>query len=216
LAATHPEWLVRGDDGAPLIGGRNWDHDQYVLDTTHPEAAEYLTEVYATLYGWGIDFYKIDFVYAGAMPGRRHEDLPQLEVYRRGIQLIRDAVRDSYLLGCGAPILPSVGLVDAMRVSPDTEPHVEPLDGDMSQPGSRPAAVTGRGRAFQHGRFWVNDPDCILARPSVEGRRTWCDHVRAWGGMRGSSDRILALDDWGLETTRELLATSPPDTFIRS
>jgi hypothetical protein len=35
--------------------------------------------------------------------------------------LVREVMGDeAFLLGCGAPILPSVGLVDAMRVSPDT------------------------------------------------------------------------------------------------
>ena len=44
--------------------------------------------------------------------------------YRSGIELIREAIgEDAYLLGCGAPLLPSSGLFDAMRVSPDTAPQ---------------------------------------------------------------------------------------------
>ena len=34
--------------------------------------------------------------------------------------------RARFCLGCGAPILLSVGMVDAMRVSPDTGPSYEP------------------------------------------------------------------------------------------
>ena len=71
----------------------------------------------------GIDYFKIDFVYAGALAGRRHQDLPPVEAYRRGLRLIREAIGpDAYLLGCGVPILPSIGLVDAMRVGPDIAP----------------------------------------------------------------------------------------------
>jgi hypothetical protein len=55
-----------------------------------------------------------------------------LTAYRRGLEIIRAATGpEGDLLGCGAPILPSVGLVDAMRVSPDTAPAYEPADGGL-------------------------------------------------------------------------------------
>jgi alpha-galactosidase len=66
------------------------------------------------------------------------------------------------------------------------------------------------GAGWQLGRFWVNDPDCLLARPEVERREVWAAHVERYGGLRGSSDGLRALDEWGLETTRRLLATVPP------
>jgi alpha-galactosidase len=128
------------------------------------------------------------------------------------LALIRSAIDDAYLLGCGAPILASVGLVDAMRVGPDTAAHVEPTDGDPSQPGQRFAIANGAARAWQHGRFWVNDPDCIIVRPGIEQREVWAAHVARYGGLRASSDRLRDLDAWGLATTRRLLASVPPPT----
>jgi alpha-galactosidase len=208
LYADHPEWLVQD-----ASAGHAWHQDLFALDVTHPGAAAHLRRVFLALHRLGIDFFKIDFLYAGALEGRRHEDVPPVEAYRRGVRLIRGTVGpQAYLLGCGAPILPSVGLVDAMRVSPDTGPGYEPLDGDLSQPSVRSAMVSGMGRAWQHGRFWVNDPDCLLARPGVERRRDWAAHIRRYGGLRGSSDRLRDLDRWGLQTTRELLTTVPPPT----
>ncbi len=215
VAAKHPDWLVGGPEG-PTDAGYNWNQDLYALDTTHPGARAYLAEVFGTFRAWGIDYFKIDFVYAGAMPGRRHEDVSPVAAYRSGVQLIRDSIGDSYLLGCGAPILPSVGLVDAMRISPDCAPYFEPKDGDMTQPSNRAAILTGVGRAFQQGRFWVNDPDCLIVRPAVERREEWAAHVERYGGLRASSDRLLDLDDWGLETTRRLLEVSPTEPFIAS
>ena len=136
-----------------------------------------------------------------------------LEAYRRGLRIVREAIGpDSYLLGCGAPILPSVGLVDAMRVSPDTGPNYEPWPPDLAFPSQRTAVLTGAARAWQHGRFWVNDPDCLLARPEVERREDWARHIARHGGLRGSSDRLRGLDAWGLETTRRLLSSVPPPT----
>ncbi|MFQ3561319.1 alpha-galactosidase [Streptomyces gramineus] len=206
LAETYPDWLVRDPDGGPLHAGRNWGHDLYVLDTTHPTAAAYLTEVFATLRAEGYDYFKTDFLYTGAMDGVRHSGADPLTAYRQGIALIREAIgADAYLLGCGAPMLPSLGLFDAMRVSPDTAPRRRPEADDYSQPGQDPAEFTGTGRQWQHGRLWVNDPDCLMARPAVETRARWAAHVEAVGGLVASSDRLLSLDPWGVDITRRLL-----------
>lgn len=136
--------------------------------------------------------------------------------YREGLRIIREASGDAYIVGCGAPILPSVGLVDAMRVSPDTAPEWEPPSGDLAHPGGRAAIISGEGRAFQHGRFWVNDADCLIVRPAVERRETVAAHVERLGGLRISSDRLADLDEWGLQTTRRLLSSVPADPFVGS
>lgn len=198
----HPEWLVGG-----ATAGWNWQAEQAVLDVTHPGAADYLRRVFTALCRMGIDYFKLDFLYAGALPGQRADrGVTPLMAYRHGLQLIRETVGpDAFLLGCGAPILPSIGLVDAMRVSPDTGPRYEPADGDLSKPSQLSAMLTGQARAWQNGKFWVNDPDCLIAQPQVEHREEWAAYVIGYGGLAASSDRILALDEWGLEVTRRLL-----------
>lgn len=119
LAHEHPEWLI----GEARVA-QNWDQDVFGIDLTHPGARRYLTEVFGTMRGLGIDYFKIDFLYGGALIGRRYADAAPLDAYRSGLELIRSAIgQDAYLLGCGAPMLPSVGLVDAMRSSPDCAPH---------------------------------------------------------------------------------------------
>ncbi|MQA83244.1 MAG: alpha-galactosidase [Streptosporangiales bacterium] len=212
LRAEHPDWLVGGGT-QPADAGRNWGQRLFALDVTHPDAAAYLHEVFAVLREQGFDYFKIDFIYGGAVPGHRHQDASALQAYAEGLRIIRDAIGDAYLLGCGAPLLPTVGLVDAMRVSPDTAPRYEPTRDEPSAPSQRAAELSGAARAYQHGRFWVNDPDCLLARPDVERRAEWAAHVERYGGLRASSDRLLSLDSWGLETTRRLLAEPPPTRF---
>ena len=203
----HPDWLVGG-----AYAGHMWNQELAVLDVTHPEAAGHLVNVFRTLAGMGISHFKLDYGYAGALAGRRHEDIDPIGAYRLGLELIRKgAGPDATLHGCGAPMLPSIGLVDIMRVSPDMAPTLLPRSGDISQPSQLGARLTGTAREFLHARWWVNDPDCIILRPEVEAREEWAAHIEATGGLRGSSDPVAALDEWGLETTRRLMVTTATD-----
>jgi alpha-galactosidase len=211
LAAEHPDWLISDADG-PVRANQNWDQDTFGLDPTHPGVQAYLAEVFGRFVALGFDYFKIDFLFAAALDGHRHSGLSPVAGYRQGLDGIRQAIGDAYLLGCGAPILPSVGKVDAMRISPDTAPHFEPEDGDLSRPSGRAAITTSRGRAWQHGRFWINDPDCLIVRPAVQNREALAACIAEVGGLRASSDRIADLDDWGLAKTRELLGSVPPAT----
>jgi alpha-galactosidase len=207
LAREHPDWLV-GD------AGRNWGQLLVGLDLTHPGVRELLADSLTSLVAMGVSYLKLDFLYGGAVPGPRHEEVTATDAYRSGLGLVRETVGpDVYLLGCGAPILPSVGLVDAMRVSPDTF-HEGGEDGSTGLRGLMPLAA----RAWQHGRFWTNDPDCLVARPSYALREEWATAVASYGGLRSCSDRVAELDDWGLETTRRLLeqpASSEPFDPVR-
>jgi len=88
-----------------------------------------------------------------------------------------------------------------MRVSPDTF-HEGGQDGSTGLRGLRPLAA----RAWQQGRLWVNDPDCVVARPSYSQRERWAEAAQTFGGLRSFSDRVAELDDWGLDAVRRLLA----------
>lgn len=191
LVRDHPEWIIEG------AAGHNWGQETRGVD---PERArEYLTEVFTMLRQAGFEYYKLDFLYAGA--------IDSVAAYRQGLAHIREVVGpEAYLLGCGAPILPSVGLVDGMRIGPDIAVAYEPRDGDDCHPSQRGAAANAKARAWQNGRLWANDTDCLIARPQVERREEWAATVERHGGLISISDRIAALDEWGLATTRRLLA----------
>ncbi|SDU67937.1 glycoside hydrolase family 36 protein [Jiangella alkaliphila] len=206
LAAEHPDWLLRHPHGGPLHAGHNWNQDLYSVDMSHPGAAEWIRTVFSTLAGWGIDYFKIDFIAAGAIPGLRHSGADPVTAYREGLALIRDSVGPSaHILGCGAPVLPSVGLVDSIRVSADTGHTFAPEDGDMCSPSQEAAILSADGRQFMNGVFFANDPDCLIVGPKIENRESWAAHVEKVGGAVVSSDRLVGLDEWGLETTRRLL-----------
>lgn len=203
LASEHPQWCVGS-------AGKNWGGPLAGLDMTHPMAREYLWAALRELRDAGFSFFKLDFLYSGAVPGRRHQDASGEDAYRSGLELVRDAVGpDAYLVGCGAPILPSVGAVDAMRVSPDTF-HEGQQDGSVGLRGE--AGV--RARTWQHGRFWANDADCLVVRPSYPLRAELAKLIEECGGMRSISDRLGDLDSWGLRAIRRSLDTAPGITPI--
>lgn len=198
VAREHPDWLV-GD------AGRNWGDDLRGLDLTHPGVRDYLARVFTDIRDLGIDYVKLDFLYSGAIPGARWDaEATPISAYRSGLELIRDVLGDdAFLLGCGAPILPSVGLVDAMRVSGDTF-HEGGEDGSQGLRGR----MSLEARSWQHRRFWVNDPDCVVARPEFLLRDEWAEVVLAAPGIRGFSDRIDGLDARGMQIVRDLLEES--------
>ncbi|WP_222848245.1 glycoside hydrolase family 36 protein [Cellulosimicrobium cellulans] len=200
VAREHPEWLV-GE------AGFNWGRTLLGLDLTHPGVRSFLAQEAERLRALGVTYVKADFLYAGAVPGERHDPtVSGTEAYRSGLRLLREALGpDVRLVGCGAPVLPSVGLVDAMRVSPDTF-HEGAEDGSAGLRGRAPLEA----RAWQHGRFWANDPDCAVLRPGFALREEWHRVVTRFGGLRSFSDRVADLDDWGLDAARRLLADVPP------
>lgn len=196
VAQQHPDWLT-----GPA--GYNWGDDLVGLDLTHPGVRDYLTEVFTGVRDLGMDYLKLDFLYAGAVPGRRCDAAATpIAAYRSGLALIREVMGpDAYLLGCGAPILPSVGLVDAMRVASDTF-HEGGEDGSDGLRGKEGV----QARSWQDGIWWTIDPDCLVARPSYALRDAWADVVLDAPGVRGFSDRLADLDAHGLNLVRDLLA----------
>lgn len=204
IVAEHPEWWI-----ADLIAPFGMEADTRVLDITHPGARDHLAATITRLTA-SARWLKLDFLYAGALDGKRHEDVDALAAYRDGLALIREAAGpDTFLVGCGSPVLASVGAgLDAIRTSPDTSDVYEPPGGDLTQPAGRSALETGRARAYLHHAALRVDLDCIITRPTAEHRGELADHIASLpGGLRVSGDPLPDLDQWGLETTRRLLSS---------
>ena len=64
-----------------------------------------------------------------------------------------------------------------MRVSPDIAPEYLPAGGDPCLPSLFGAARSTVARAWQHGQFWVTDPDCggCLKSPAAHPVRAAAD-----------------------------------------
>ncbi|MBN1451975.1 MAG: alpha-galactosidase [Anaerolineales bacterium] len=154
LYRQHRDWLLRDADGKPVSAGFNWGKPLYALDTTHPEVLAWLAALMKQVRAWGFDYLKLDFLYAGALPGKRHMDMPREAAYRQGLKAMREAMgADAYFLTCGAPILPSLGLCDAIRVGPDVagewESHRDAfLLYNPTTPGTKNAIRTTANRTW--------------------------------------------------------------------
>jgi len=163
LFAEHPDWMVQ-EDGRPKLCYRGWGKPIYALDTTHPEAKAWLHDTFSKLRKAGFAYLKIDFLFAAAMPGTRRKRVTPIQAYREGLGVVRRAAGRDFVLACGAPLLPSAGLVDGMRIGEDTAPYWKTKPSGFQGPNAYFALRNALFRQFMHRKFWLNDPDCLLLR----------------------------------------------------
>ncbi|HEU0168014.1 MAG TPA: glycoside hydrolase family 36 protein, partial [Chloroflexota bacterium] len=208
--AEHPDWVVRDDAGQPMVAVTNWEADNYALDTTQPEALAWVEHMVRTMReDWGYDYLKIDFIYAGALRGRRHEpNVSAIQAYRRGVEAIRRVAGDRFILGCGAPFLPSIGLVDGMRIGEDVAPYWRRPENSLG-PAMTNALHETLLHGWMHRRWWVNDPDCLMARAhdsqlTLAEVQAWAGVVALSGGMTLVSDDLSTLEPDRLELVGRL------------
>jgi alpha-galactosidase len=156
---------------------------------------------------WGCAYFKLDANFWGALHGGRFHDpaATRIEAYRRGMEAILRGAGDAFVLGCNAPMWPSLGLVHGMRVT-----------GDIHRFWKTFASVAAElfHRNWQHGRLWINDPDCLVLR-NLPGQEVSEDEysfhiatIAASGAMLLAGDDMTALPEARLNILRKLLPPS--------
>ncbi len=213
IFTEHPGWLIRDEKGkpAPLLEWKG--KSVYGLDASHPEVCQWLHEIFTVMsQEWGVELFKLDFLYFAAFSGKRHKRTwTGAQCYRKGLETIREAVGDRLILGCGAPLGPSIGLVDAMRVSGDVGAT---WYGELS---ALTAISNTLSRYFCHHRLWQNDPDCVIMRDvdtelSLQEVQTLASVVGLSGGIVSTSDDLERLSP----ERRELLMKLSPSYGINA
>ena len=165
LYRQHPNWLLRDEKQNLVSAGFNWGEHVYALDTSHPEVLDWLSTLMQKIRAWGYAYVKLDFLYAGALPGNRHTSISREQAYRQGLEAMRIALGDAYLLTCGAPIIPSLGLCDGIRIGPDVASHWNSYRDDVllsnfAIPGARNAIRTAVNRLWLKPLVHI-DPDVV-------------------------------------------------------
>jgi alpha-galactosidase len=177
-AKQHPDWLVKDKKGKPIVSGYFYDFYGHALDLTQPVVLEHVRTLLDTIAReWGYGFVKADFVYAGALPGVRQDPkMTRAQAFRKGLEAIRAGIGEqAFLLGCGCPFGPAVGIVDAMRIGPDTAPNWTPylwttkwatpiIKNEKSIGSLRNNIRHTLNLSTLHQRWWWNDPDCLMVR----------------------------------------------------
>ncbi len=177
-AQQHPEWLVKDNKGKPIVSGYFYDFYGHALDLTQPEVLEHVRSLlYTIARKWGYGFVKTDFVYAGALPGvRQNPKMTRAQAFRKGMEAVSSGIgEETFLLGCGCPFGPAVGIVDAMRIGPDTAPNWTPylwsvkwatpiIKSENSIGSLRNNIRHTINLSSLHQQWWWNDPDCLMVR----------------------------------------------------
>jgi alpha-galactosidase len=179
LKKNHPDWLLRKESGGLVNSGFAWNTFNSSLDLTNPHALQYASEVVHTVaHRWKFPYIKLDFLYAAVRPGKyKNDTMTRAQVLRMGLEKLREAAgKETLLLGCGLPLGSGIGIVSAMRIGPDVLENWYPKYFGISSifrdepymPAARNSIQNILTRSFMHRKWWINDPDCLLVRPTSD------------------------------------------------
>lgn len=198
----HPDWFIHTPAGD--INKVTWAG--YCLDCTNPDTQDFVRDVISRITKeWGYKYLKLDGLWSGIgtkllypTPDYRPDELgeailhdpdkTQIQAYRMGLELVRDAAGDDvFLLGCNIAqnmrsMGASFGLLDGMRIGRDVGAKWDNIV---------PCAELASHLYFFHGRVWYNDPDCLMLREPLT-----LDQARAWGSLIGISGQMNVVSEW--------------------
>ncbi len=173
LFREHPDWMLKDNDGEYVSLWRQYnepkpwgyrDSDYYILDTSHPDAMEYIVNVFKELRAMGYTMYKTDFLLWGihdsAKVQRHTPGKTSFEYFRELMSRIREVLgEETSWLGCVGPFMPAVGYVDMMRIGGD-------VGAQWDDNSFGPVNMIQEIHADQYfsNVYWQNDPDAVLLR----------------------------------------------------
>lgn len=167
ILKEHPDWLIRNPDGKPQLGCVAWG-GAYTLDIYNPEVREHLKKVFDNvLNDWGYDMVKLDFLYSQCRTPR--DNKTRGTIMCEAMDFLRECVGDKLILGCGVPLGPAFGVVDACRISCDVDlsyggKFYNSMSINNELPSAQNAINNSMFRRHLNGRAFLNDPDVFFLR----------------------------------------------------
>jgi alpha-galactosidase len=218
LFREHSDWFLRDERGRFVSAGFNWGEELYALDTTHPDVISWLAALMKQVRIWGFDYLKLDFLYAGALKGKRFKDMPREAAYRECLQVMREAIGlDAFFLTCGTPILPAIGVCDAIRIGPDVSHEWENFRNEHllynpSTPGTRNAIRTVIHRLWLGSLLHI-DPDVAYFESKenslTQEQKVLLQDLAYVCNFKATSDLPQWMTKNELEELRSFLNTTP-------
>ncbi|WP_434996664.1 glycoside hydrolase family 36 protein [Vibrio scophthalmi] len=178
LFKHYPDWFVKNEADRPLkaeeITHAGWHSTPwYILDMTNPDVQEHIGEVVRYMrVEWGIELFKLDACYWGAIKAQRSQTgLTGVEAYRMGMQAIADAADSAIVMANHAPLWPSLGMVDVMGIGAEVV-----RDERRFEQHAKEVLL----RSWQHRRLWKVDPDSLvlISLPNQGTERKYYDFHR--------------------------------------
>ncbi len=202
---NHPDWLIRNKHGRAVISGIAWG-GFYALDFEKEEVREYIKAFFDKVFNeWHFDMVKLDFLYAAAIEPRNGKTRGQLMC--EAMDFLRECCGDKIILGCGVPLAPAFGVVDACRISCDVENtfkekfYVKVTNQEIIS--AKMAMVNSIYRRHLNGRIWANDPDVFFLRDdgmkkagyTLQQKKLLAKVNHIFGDVLFVSDNVGAYDD---------------------
>lgn len=131
VSLKHPDWLMKDGKGRllnvsnpqiqPTGRIRPFVEPAIGLDISIPEVREYLYGVITHVAKMGFEVFKFDFVSIPFVGELKNKDKTSVEYYRLFFQELRKRLgKNIEFIGCGAPMMESIGLFEGMRVTADS------------------------------------------------------------------------------------------------
>jgi alpha-galactosidase len=148
------------------------------------------------------------------VPGVRANGAGREEAYRDALALIRRTAGDDvYLLGSGALLLPSLGILDGLRSGPDVAPMWQNYASDDPSDAMARNAVVNTLHRLWHAPLAEVDPDVVYFRSRLnlltEQQQEWLRDLADICRFRAVSDPPSWLRADELQAMTEYLSSTP-------
>jgi len=147
-----------------------------VLDCSQEEVIEHLRKTTATAIERGFRYLKLDFMFAGALPGAHKNPGAVHEIYRHAVDVLTEKKQTAdgkpvFYLGCGIPLELSYRNFPLSRIGADTMEHWDHPQLKWlrfpCRPGAQNAMRDILGRSFLNHALFINDPDVVFMRSTL-------------------------------------------------
>lgn len=167
ILKEHPDWVIKDKNNKPLLTCFAWG-GAYAFDVYNEQFREHLKHVFdVVLNDWGYDMVKLDFLYSQCVLPRYGKTRGQIMC--EAMDFLRECVGEKLLLGCGVPLGPSFGVVDACRISCDVDlnysgKYYNKLKLNNEIPSTQNAINNTILRRHLNKNAFLNDPDVFFLR----------------------------------------------------
>lgn len=206
----HSDWLLADEKGKPYKVGVAWG-GFYALDIYNADARKYIKDALSEIIGWGVDFLKLDFLYAEA--SRPRNGKTRAIIMCEAVDFLRECVGDKWIIGCGAPMSPPYGVFEYMRIGADCTFHWRKFYDHISREmlSTSKTLLNTVYRRFYNERVFLNDPDVFYLRDNnmkmnVSQKELHAIICKLFGSVIFTSDNLSSYSDKAKEFYKLMMA----------